>query len=219
MGLGGGGLQTVDDAAVGIDAHMGLHAKVPVVALPVRGHLGVTGLRPVLRRRRCVDDRRIDQRAGAKRNALACKIGIYLGENGQRRVSFLARSGVLNIVRIRFHRRGHLPGKTVQHIRHLMHPTPLMSCAWKRLVQRVPEPHGTICDCNFRCAGQAATFDVGQELMPVLCAFPQADLKANQLFPALHCRANDHRHRSSVFCHPSLKTDAIRPDADRMQIE
>ena len=81
MGLGGGGLQTVDDAAVGIDAHMGLHAKVPVVALPVRGHLGVTGLRPVLRRRRCVDDRRIDQRAGAKRNALACKIGIYLGED------------------------------------------------------------------------------------------------------------------------------------------
>ena len=87
---------------------------------------------------------------------------ILPGENRQRRVSFLARSGVLNIVRIRFHRRGHLPGKTVQHIRHLMHPTPLMSCSWKRLVQRVPETHGTISDCNFRCAGQAATFDVGQ---------------------------------------------------------
>jgi len=33
VGLGRGGLQTVDDAAVGIHAHMGFHAKVPVVAL------------------------------------------------------------------------------------------------------------------------------------------------------------------------------------------
>ena len=106
--------------------------------------------------------------AGQASNGLWVFDAILPGENRQRRVSFLARSGVLNIVRIRFYRRGHLPGKTVQHIRHLMHPTPLMSCAWKRLIQRVPEPHGTICDCNFRCAGQAATFDIGQELMPVL---------------------------------------------------
>ena len=35
VGLGGGGLQAVDDAAVGIYAHMGFHPEVPVKDLCV----------------------------------------------------------------------------------------------------------------------------------------------------------------------------------------
>ena len=33
MGLGRGGLQAVDDAAIGIHAHMGFHPEIPVIAL------------------------------------------------------------------------------------------------------------------------------------------------------------------------------------------
>ena len=33
VGLGGGPLQAVDDAAVGIHAHMGFHAKIPALAV------------------------------------------------------------------------------------------------------------------------------------------------------------------------------------------
>jgi hypothetical protein len=38
---------------------------------------------------------------------------------------------------------------------------------------------------NFRWDGQPAAFDVGQQIMPALCALPQADLEADHFFLAL----------------------------------
>ncbi len=58
-------------AAASIDANVGLHAEVPVVSLLRGRHFGVPRPGLVLRRGRRVDDGRIDQRAGAQRDAAA----------------------------------------------------------------------------------------------------------------------------------------------------
>jgi len=57
---------------------------------------------------------------------------------------------------------------------------------------------------NFRCDGQPAAFYVSQQLMPALRALPKADLKANQVFLALRCRADDHQHTFGILLHPGL---------------
>jgi len=62
------GFQTVGHTAVGIDANVGLHAEIPVVALLRGRHLGVAGLG--LGRGWRVDNRRVHQRARAQRDAL-----------------------------------------------------------------------------------------------------------------------------------------------------
>ena len=80
MDLGGRGLEAVDDAAVSIDTDMGLHAKIPVVALLCRRHLRVARLGLVLGRGRRIDDRRIHQRARAQRDALVGKVRVHLGK-------------------------------------------------------------------------------------------------------------------------------------------
>ena len=51
--------------------------------------------------------------------------------------------------------------------------------------------------------------DVGQQLMPALCALTQAD----QFFRAIWCR-DDHQHTLGILLHPGLKIDAVRPDVD-----
>jgi hypothetical protein len=49
----------VYQTALGIDANVGLHAKVPLVAFLGLVYLGVTGVGFVLHRRRSGDDRRV----------------------------------------------------------------------------------------------------------------------------------------------------------------
>jgi len=111
---------------------------------------------------------------------------------------------MLNIVQIRLHRRGHLLGKAVQHIFNLMHPTALMLCIWKRLIQCVPEPHCTVTDRDLGGDGQATRLDISEQFMPTLRAFSKADLKANQFFLTLWCSAYDHQHALCILFHPRL---------------
>ena len=61
----GRSLQAVRDAAVGIGANVRFHTEIPVVTLFGGRHLKIAraGLVLVLGRGRCVDDRRINQRA------------------------------------------------------------------------------------------------------------------------------------------------------------
>jgi hypothetical protein len=54
----------VDQFRAAVDAKMRLHAEIPLVALLRLMHLGVARFVGILRRRGCVDDRRIDNCAG-----------------------------------------------------------------------------------------------------------------------------------------------------------
>lgn len=65
MHVGRGGNDGVNQLGLAIDADVGLHAKVPLVALLGLAHLGIALAFPVLGRRRGVDDRRIDDGARA----------------------------------------------------------------------------------------------------------------------------------------------------------
>ena len=66
-----------------------------------------------------------------------------------------------------------------------MHPAALVFRAWKRLVQRGPEPHGSITNRDLGGDRQATRLDVSQQLVPALRAFPKAGLKADQFLLAL----------------------------------
>ena len=79
--FGGRGIEAVHHAAVGIDADVGFHSEIPVVALLGGRHLGVARARLVLRRGRRINDRRVDQRAGAQGDALVRQIRVDLGED------------------------------------------------------------------------------------------------------------------------------------------
>lgn len=67
---------TMRNARVGINADMSLHAKVPFVTLLRLMHLRVALAVPVLRRGRCGNDRRIDDRTFFQRQTLGREVDI-----------------------------------------------------------------------------------------------------------------------------------------------
>ena len=81
MHLCGRGLEAVGGAAVNVHTDMGLHAKIPVVALLCRRHLGIPRPGLVLGRRRSIDNRGIQQRTRAQRDPLVCQMRVHHGED------------------------------------------------------------------------------------------------------------------------------------------
>ncbi len=78
MNLCRGRIEAVCHPAVHIHADVRLHAEIPVVALLCGRHLGVAGSGLVLSRGRRVDDRRVNQRARAQRNALVGQMRVHI---------------------------------------------------------------------------------------------------------------------------------------------
>lgn len=111
---------------------------------------------------------------------------------------FRSQRGMLDIIEIRLHGRGHLLGKTVQHILHLMNPAALVLRAAKCLVQCIPEPQGAIAHRDLGGDSQAPSLEIAQQFMPALRAFPKPNLKADQFLLALRCCANDHQHAFGI---------------------
>ena len=79
---GGRAFDAMDQAALGIDANMGFHAEVPLVALLGLRHLGVALLVLVLGRTRGGDQRRIDDRAALHGQTLLGKHAGHFSEDG-----------------------------------------------------------------------------------------------------------------------------------------
>ena len=53
-----------------------------------------------------------------------------------------------------------------------------------------------------------------EQFAPALRAFPNTDLKANQLFPAFRRRTDDDQHAGGIVLHAGLEIDPIGPDVD-----
>ena len=76
IGVGRGGHQRVGDAGFGIDANVGFHAKVPLIALLGLMHFRIPLAASVLGRGRCGDDRGINDRAFLEDQTLLRQHGI-----------------------------------------------------------------------------------------------------------------------------------------------
>src|SRR6516164_4615138 len=76
-GIGRGGGHRMDQLGTAVDAKMSLHAEVPLVALLGLMHLGITRLLGVLGRRRRVDDRGVDDRAGGHLQSLCHQMPLH----------------------------------------------------------------------------------------------------------------------------------------------
>jgi hypothetical protein len=68
----------MDQLGAAVDAQMRLHAEIPLVALLRLMHLGVARLVGVLGRRRGIDDRCIDDRAGGDLEPSGRQMLLYL---------------------------------------------------------------------------------------------------------------------------------------------
>ncbi len=85
------GYRNTVDSAIGVCAHMGLHAKIPLVTFPGRTHFRIAFLLFVLRRAGRTDDRGIDYRAFVDDQPLLAQIAFHFLEQLCRQ-SFLFQS-------------------------------------------------------------------------------------------------------------------------------
>ena len=84
--LGRGAFDGMDQTALGIDADMGLHPEVPLVALLGLSHLGVALLVLVLGRTRGSDQCSVNHRAPLHAQAFLTQYSIDLGKDGNRQL-------------------------------------------------------------------------------------------------------------------------------------
>src|SRR5215471_10365678 len=68
----------MDQLAAAVDPKMSLHPKIPLLALLGLMHLGIARLPGILGRRRRIDDRRIDNRAGGHLQSLRRQVPLHL---------------------------------------------------------------------------------------------------------------------------------------------
>ena len=87
--LGGRAFDGMDQTALGIDADMGFHAEVPLIALLGLRHLGITLLVLVLGRTRGGDQRGIDDGAALHGQALVGEHGIDFGKDRHGQIMLL----------------------------------------------------------------------------------------------------------------------------------
>src|SRR5450759_4265973 len=145
-------------------------------------------------------------------NCLVVLRPVFLGEDIDRH---LGRSSVrrqVNLAQVLLHVCVYRQRDLVQHVRRLVHPTPLVPCSWKDLVDRLPEAERTVADGDFWGDLQPALLHLDQELTPALRAFSNANLEADKLLLALRRRTDQHQHAFGVVFHPGLQVDTVRPD-------
>src|SRR3954451_14260539 len=123
---------------------------------------------------------------GVLRRAIGNLLGIHYGRP-HTEIPTLPGSRAVDLAQINLHGCLHGARDLVQHVGGLVHPTPLMASAGIDLVEGLPKPKCAVADRDLGRDGQPAPFHLNQELTPALSAFPDADLEAHQLLPAVGC--------------------------------
>jgi len=137
---------------------------------------------------------------------------VFLGEDIDRHLGLSPVRRQVNLAQVLLHVRLHRQRDLVQHVRRLMHPTPLVPCSWKYLVDRLPEAERTVADGNFRGDLQPPLLHFDQELTPALRTLPSTNPEADEFLLAFRRRADQHQHAFGIVFHPSLQVDPVRPD-------
>jgi hypothetical protein len=91
---------------------------------------------------------------------------------------------MMNVAQVGCDGRDHGFGKPVHDIADLVKPAALVTRAGKHLVQGFPEAERAVTNRKFRGDAQAPRLEIDQQFTPVLCAFADTDLKAEQFLPA-----------------------------------
>src|SRR5450830_687127 len=137
---------------------------------------------------------------------------VFLGEDIDRHLGRSSVRGQVNFAQVLLHVCLHRQRDLVQYVRRLVHPTPLVPCSWKDLVDGLPEAEPTVANSDFRGDLQPAPLHLDQQLTPALGALASANLEADELLLALRRRADQHQHAFGVVFHPGLQVDTVRPD-------
>src|SRR6056297_3208813 len=82
------------------------------------------------------------------------------------------------------------------------------------LVERLPEPHGTIAHGDLGRHLDAASLDVDQQLAPTLRALTHANLEAYELLLPFRRGPENDQYALGLGLHPGLQIDAVGPDID-----
>ena len=102
--------------------------------------------------------------------------------------------------------------QSVQHICRLVDPAALHPGLAVNLMQRGPEPHGTIADSQLGCGFQPPAFEVQEQLAPALGAFAKAVDQAQNIFVAPLIRPDNHQHTLAILVHAGAEVDAVGPE-------
>ncbi len=95
-----------------------------------------------------------------------------------------------------------------------MHPASLVTRPGEDLVQSLPEAERAVADGDLGRDGEAAGFQVDQELAPALRALSYPDMEAEELLLSLRRGADDDEDALRLGLHPGLEVDAVGPDVD-----
>jgi hypothetical protein len=75
---------------------------------------------------------------------------VFLGEDIDRHLGRSSVRSQVNLAQVLLHVCLRRQRDLVQHVRRLVHPTPLVPCSWKDLVDCFPEAEPTVADGDFR---------------------------------------------------------------------
>ena len=95
-----------------------------------------------------------------------------------------------------------------------MHPAALLACGRPQLAERLQEAERPVGDGEFGRDRQTPVPQIEQQLPPILRAFARAVGEAEQLLPALRCRADDDQDTLLGVFKTGLEVNAVGPHVD-----
>ena len=134
---------------------------------------------------------------------------IGLDEEIEGDVGLGLRLGHPDIIQMRLGLGLDLLGHGVQDIGGLVNPATLNTGFAMDLVQRGPEPHGTIPDSQLWRGLQTPAFQVQEQLAPTLGALAKAVDQAQYILVASLIRTNHYQHALAIFVHAWREVDAV----------
>ena len=100
----------------------------------------------------------------------------------------------------------------VQDIRRLVHPAPLGFGGSENLGQSGPDPQRPISDRQLGIDRQSPFFQIEQQLLPGLFAFPVAVANGQKFLLPVLCRADHHQNAMVGLVHPDIEMNPVRPE-------
>ena len=129
---------------------------------------------------------------------------VFVGEHVDGSLSGRAGRRSINLAKVCLHVDLDREGDLVEHVGGLVNPTPLVPGAGKDLIDGLPEAERAVADGEIRRDLEATPLDVDEEFAPALRALPHPGLEADELFLALGCGADQHKHALGVVFHSRL---------------